>query len=296
MKTQLLILFSLLIINCAYIHPPITLESVNNDETSQDQGLIRELVKNAEENEQPIKGSVSVLPFTEKGKHTGLGLAASEFFTSNLSLFSKFTLIDRSMTNTLHKELSTYSPEKKKKALRAEQLVSGEVFLIKDNVKVSGKVLQKTKEQPFDEKSGGAEQFFQIIADMNIQFFENNGITVSDEIANQLYEIPTENIQAYIYYSEGRYEESLGNLRAAAKSYQQAVKLDPNFKEPEERLMEVENAILTTTVSEIQPVISENRVLEETLVDPIVMQPNLEERAVPTPVTSIKVIINFDLP
>ena len=231
----------------------------------------------------------------EEGEKTGLGLAATEFFTSNLSLFSQFTLIDRSMTSTLEQELSHFSPEKKKQALRAEQLVYGEVNLDNDNLAVSGNILEANKTNELDAKSGRAEQFFQIIADLNIQFFENNGIVVSDEIANQLYEIPTENIQAYVHYAEGRYQESLGNFKAAINAYQQAVKLDSDFSEPEQRKTKVENMIGISNASEVES-INKTDILEEILVEPLVMQPNLEERAVPSPVSSIQVYINFELP
>jgi len=287
MKIELLLLSSIFFINCAYIHPPITVESVNKEEKVNTKSLIDDLVKNAEEENKPIVGSVSVLPFEDTGYLTGLGLAATEFFTSNLSLFSQFTLIDRSTTNTLATELNHYSPEKKKQALRTEQLVQGEVNMKGKIVEMSGNIISNEKSDKLNKKSGNTEQFFQMVADLNIQFFEKNGITVSDEIANQLYEVPTENIRAYIHYSEGRYQESLGNYKAAVKSYQQAVELDPEFAEPEERLEKAKN---------LEASIGQSEVLEEVLAEPIVMQPTLEERVVPMPAATYKVQINFELP
>ena len=290
MKIKLLLLSLIFFINCSYFHPPISVDQVNSK--NDNQHLISQLMKNSKENNEPIPGSVSVLPFEEKGKKTGLGLAATEFFTSNISLFSQFTLIDRSMTNTLEQELAHFSPEKKKQALCAEQLVQGEVNLNNKKLAVSGDILHSGKSKKMDGKNGNAEQFFQMIADLNIQFFENNGIVVSDEIANQLYEVPTENIRAYVHYAEGRYQESIGNFKAAVSSYRQAANLDSDFEEPNERMEKVENQALT----EGQNFSSKTDMLEEVLVEPLVMQPNLEERAVPMPAAVYKVNINFELP
>ena len=293
----------LFIYNCSHIHPPITMEDYNQPKQDLRKQVIAELKENATNNKGIIASSVSILPFKETGQETGLGLAASEFFTSNLSMFSQFTMIDRSYSNILAEEYKNYSPEKKQQILRAEQMVRGNVNLNQNEIAIQGTAIKKKAKIALPSKAGETEDFFRLVADLNIDFLQKNGIVVTDEIARQLYEIPTENIEAYILYAQGRYEESLGNLEAAVKAYRKAQQIDPKFEEPKQRVREIGE------IAAIQPPglrDSEDEFdLDNELVDdssddllnrPLNQKPNIEERYIPPTIGTGQVIIDFELP
>ena len=58
-----------------------------------------------------------------------------------------------------------------------------------------------------------------------------------------MYEVPTENIQAYILYSRGRRAEYTGNYQEAAEYYRRAQRMDSNFREPGTGLKRVDQTI-----------------------------------------------------
>ena len=97
-----------------------------------------ELNKNSITTLPRVPNSVGVLTFQERGAKTGLGLAATEFFTANLNLIEKFNLIDMSYSTILEQEFTHFSPSRKQQTLRAEQLITGYVNLAGEDLSVSG--------------------------------------------------------------------------------------------------------------------------------------------------------------
>lgn len=296
-------IFLLFIYNCSHIHPPLSMETYNKSKPNKKQQVLTKLKANAKNNKGLVQGSVSILPFEESGQKTGLGLAASEFFTSNLAMFSQFTMIDRSYTNILAEEYKNYSPKKKQQILRAEQMVDGMINMEEEKLSIQGFCLREAKQIPIGNKAGHTRDFFRLVADLNIAFLQNNGIVVTDEIARKLYEIPTENIEAYILYAKGRYEESIGNLEAALEAYQKAKQKDPNFEKPRQREQELRDIAINQPpgISD-----SEDRFeLDNELADdngddllnrPLDQKPHLEERYIPPAIGTGTVIIDFELP
>ena len=233
------------------IHPPITVQTYSDRDTgtSTREKLISELKKNSAAG-QFVPNSVGVLPFREVGTETGLGLAATEFFTSNLGLFDRFNLIDQSYSDVLEEEFANYSPGKKRALLRAEQLVEGTVMVQKGKLRLKGFLYAGNQAQPIPlgELEGNSRDFFRLVADLNIKFLEKNRITVTPDIARELYKIPTEDLVAYILYAKGRRYERLGEYQKATKAYRAAIKRDPGFKQAQKRLNHVEKPIIASPV------------------------------------------------
>lgn len=268
------------------IHPPASLVHYQaaEPEVSQRETILSELKANVARSPGAVPGSVGVLTFDETGDR-GLGLAATEFFTSNLGLFDQFTLIDMSYSAVLSEEFYSVSLDRKRTMLGAEQLVTGKVAFDGDVLSMSSHVV-KERAKPLGDLSGGEKDFFRLVADLNIKFLENTGIAVSQEIADQMYRVPTEDLEAYVLYAKGRKHERLGEYEAALEAYGQAAEKDPGFKEVKEGSERVQ-------VKVERPIEPPTRIV---LPEESATLPTIEEQHVPSVGANAKVIIEIPLP
>lgn len=272
---------------CAIIHPPVTVEQVNQ-ETGVRQ--VKQTLKQQLKQPQPaLPNSVGVLPFRERGTDYGLGLAATEFFTANLARFKAFNLVDLSYSSLLEHEYATFSPQKKRRVLRAEQLVTGVIHYKDRRLAVAG-VRMRDDDRKYKKiaiRRGDASEFFRLIADVNVYFLQQNGITVTKQMADQLYQIPTEKIEAYILYAKGKHQQYLGNFKAALNAYRSAQKVDPEFEQVEQSIDEVETQ-MTAAVPAPQPTADPVDDSEDEPMDPA---PTVEEKYTPPVTESGNVVI-----
>lgn len=295
MKFTFLLMIAGTLLLSACFHPPVSVERYNRveapsgDRRSQ---LLSELEENRSRTQGYIPGSVGVLTFSDNNPQAGLGLAATEFFTANLALFERFTLIDLSYSEALESEYATFSPLEKRNTLQAEQLVSGSVRLENGRIRVASELLPKNARStaPMGDFGGSVRDFFRLVADLNIRFLESNNIAVTPQIANQLYQPPTENLVAYILYAKGRQHERMGDYEEAARAYRAASERDPKFKEAQKGLQNVE-----VRVSQVPA--PQGGQSAQTVEEPPEFAPNiLEELAVPAIQGNSPVIIEFLLP
>ena len=296
MKFTFLLMIAGTLLLSACFHPPVSVERYNRveapsgDRRSQ---LISELEENRSRTQGYIPGSVGVLTFSDNNPQAGLGLAATEFFTANLALFERFTLIDLSYSEALESEYATFSPLEKRNTLQAEQLVSGSVRLENGRIRIASDLLPKNARSaaPMGDFGGSIRDFFRLVADLNIRFLESNNITVTPDVANELYKSPTENLVAYILYAKGRQHERMGDYEEAARAYRAASTRDPKFKEARKSLQDVE-----VRASQV-PAPQGGQVAAQTVEETPEFAPNiLEELAVPAIQGNSPVIIEFLLP
>lgn len=245
MKSTFLFFITGLFVFTACMHPPIGTEQYSAPpglSASRQEQILSELKQNERYPRGAVPGSVGVLTFTDNNPKAGLGLAATEFFTANLALFKRFTLIDLSYSEVLESEYQAYSPEQKRELLQAEQLVRGDVALENGRLRISGALAPNNSRasSPLGDHRGGVTDFFRLVADLNIKFLETNNITVTSQIANELYKVPTEDLVAYILYSRGKHLERTGDYQEAVDAYRAAVVRDPKFKEAQKSLKDAE--------------------------------------------------------
>jgi TolB-like protein len=287
--------FLLFIMGCAAIHPPGQLQQSEPSKVSTKESTVEILQANLDQEAALLPNSVGVLPFKERGEESGLGLAATEFFTANLGMVQDLALIDLSTTSILETEMAAFSPDKKQRALRAEQVVTGYVTRSGGRLFVNG--MQRTQEtadyNPLAELDGKESDFFRLVADLDIRYLEKRGIVVTKEMADRFYEVPTENIAAYILYAKGRQAEYLGNFAEAQAAYQQAAEMDPDFDEAEKGSERVERQIAVASELAVPPA---QPVSEDLFTSPVEQPPSIEEKNAPATGNTGTVIIRFDLP
>ncbi len=272
---------------CGIVHPPLSIEQ--EDAAIEARQIKTELQENIKTAPPALPNSVGVIPFMETGTDYGLGLAATEFFTANLSLFKSFDLLDMSYSSILNQEFAAFSPQKKRQALKAEQLVTGIVQLENGKLTMVG-VRMEQGDRSYKKiavRKGNGYEFFRLVADLNIYFLQQNGVIITRRMARRLYQIPTENIEAYILYAKGRHQEYLGNFRAAMNAYKRAQKLDPRFQKAEQS-----SRNLQARIAAMPP-----HMLRQKLVRMHQQanrhSPNIEEKYVPPVTESGTVIIDF---
>lgn len=282
-------------IGCAVMHPPASFERRETVESPREK-VLKTLKASARADKPVLEGSIGILPFKDRGEETGLGLAATEFLTSNLSLIKDFNLIDMSYTHLLETELAYFSPDKKQRALRAEQLITGSVTVSGGALFVYGMYrtagIEKYKEIAMME--GVEQDFFRLVADLGIVLLENNGITVTKEMADRFYTIPTEHLQAYVLYAKGRHAEAMYDFDAAQVAYQQASEADPDFEEAGKSSERIKQQIASDVGMAVQTAMDEQ--IEDIFTNPVEQPPSMEEQSVPSTQNTGTVSIDFELP
>ncbi|NQT26429.1 tetratricopeptide repeat protein [candidate division KSB1 bacterium] len=288
----------ILLMGCAAIHPPGEIQQTTAPEISKKETTIEVLQANLDQENVILPNSVGVLPFQEKGEETGLGLAASEFFSANLGLVDDLNLIDLSTTSVLDAEFATFSPDKKQKALHAEQIVTGYVTQSGGKLFINGllRSAETTDYEPLAVLDGEQSDFFRLVADLDIRFLEKRGVTVTQEMADQFYTVPTEKIEAYILYAKGRQAEYLGNFDEAKAAYQEASEIDPDFEEAKESNQRVEQQMTASTDVVTAPQPQTQSTSEDLFASPIEQPPSIEEKNVPATGNTGTVTIRMDLP
>jgi hypothetical protein len=293
MKKIISLLSILFLAGCSVFHPPLTVESYNKSVSmSPKDKILADLKKNSETAPAAVPNSVAVITFEGRGSESDLGLAATEFFTANLNLFNNFNLIDRSYSTILEQEMSQFQPDKQRRTLGAEQLLTGYTTLTGDALNVSLLDMPKDRNtfQMMAMQDGKNTDFFRLVADLDIKFLEKNGVTVSKEMADRMYTVPTENLQAYILYAKGRRAEYAGDYASAKQYYQQAQQSDPGFKESElgtQRVDQQMESIVTAPPPPETP---------DLFVKPVDQPPSMEEKNVPPIGSKGTVVIDFTLP
>jgi hypothetical protein len=294
-KRSIVFLCLLFFTGCALMHPPGSFERKETKVSPRDK-ILKRLESNAAGNKPVLEGSVGVLSFKDQGEETGLGLAATEFFTSNLSLVDEFNLIDMSYSYILEAELSAFSPEKKQQALRAEQVVTGFVTISGGALFVHG-LYRREETENYNELAmleGAESDFFRLVADLGIRFLENNGMTVTQEMADRFYTIPTENLQAYILYAKGRQAEAVFDYAGASAAYQAASEADPDFDQAEKGSSRMEQQIAAAVDVPVET--STPVETEDLFTNPTEQPPSMEEQSVPSTSSTGTVTIEVELP
>lgn len=87
-----------------------------------------------------------------------------------------------------------------------------------------------------EEVTGKTKKILDLIDQLSLKFIENLNIELSNSEKNQLKEASDIPMQAIVAYSQGLIHEDQNQEKEAYLSYQNALKIAPNFREAENRL------------------------------------------------------------
>ncbi|MBN2105107.1 tetratricopeptide repeat protein [bacterium] len=166
------------------------------------------------------------------------GLA--DLLVRDLSCISNLTVVDRSLLNSLMTELgldpmSVREPEVQQRVARllgVRYLIRGS-YLITDNLKMTldaeivaadNNTIASTMN--FD---GNIARFFKIEKELALRISDFFGIFITDQERNELLEIPTEDIAAFLSYCQGLDAMDQSSFRLAQNYFHRAIKYDGDF-------------------------------------------------------------------
>ncbi|MEJ2636284.1 MAG: tetratricopeptide repeat protein [Calditrichia bacterium] len=198
--------------------------------------------------------SIAVLYFQNLGRATRLdplqkGLA--DMMITDLSQVKQLSVVERVKLQKLLDEMGlgmsglvdeTTAP-RMGKLLGAGKLVKGTyIDLDEKNIRIDAGMVETRSGalQTANETSGELERLFRLEKNLVFNVIDEMGIALSDEEREAILYIPTESLLAFLAYSRGLDAEDRGNFREARSYYQEALKIDPGFKQARENAQKTE--------------------------------------------------------
>ena len=206
--------------------------------------------------------TVAVMPLRFSGADTSLqplerGLA--ELITIDLSRSSKLTVVERARLQALLDEIKlqrsgatdSTTNVRAGKIIQAGSIVNGSIMQDGDRLRVDAAIVSTQTSQA----SGGAssentlEELFTIEKAIVLKLFEDLGVVLTTAERALIEERPTRSMQAFLAYSRGLKLEDEGKYDDAARSFNDASRLDPSFGAAAQRSRESSQAALGVTLN-----------------------------------------------
>jgi TolB-like protein len=192
---------------------------------------------------------IAVIPFKNMGddpRYTPLQTGLADMVITDLSQVTSLRLVERTRIQKLLQEIGlaqaglTQESDRLRvaKFVAASRVVGG-LYKCVDSTAIKlkgGYIKAATGEtvsiEPID---GNLNQFFALEKRFVFAVIEKMGIVLSATEREQIQKIPTENLQAFMAYSEGLDAADRGDFAAAKKSFTQAHAIDAEFKQAQEQ-------------------------------------------------------------
>jgi len=216
---------------------------------------VQQMISEEEKRPADVKGdvdpnTVAVVPMEYQGgsdKYQPLGRGLAEMFTTDLANVGRLKIVERVRLQAILDELklsrSKYIEQSTAprvgQLLGAGRVVGGSYFVTDDeqlrlqvtlaNVATGERIPQ------LDRQKAGLDELFDLQKNVTFSIIDQLGVELTPQEKAAIQEVPTQNIQAFLAYSRGLMEEDRGNYGAAARFYQQAQSIDPNFEQAAQR-------------------------------------------------------------
>ena len=186
--------------------------------------------------------TVAVMPLKFVGPDTSLqplerGLA--ELITTDLSRTDQLVVVERARLAAILNELAlqksgatdSTTNVRAGKLIQAGRIVNGQILQSTERLRVDAAIVNTTTSLV----SGGAanenaiDELFSIEKAIVLQLFDSLGVKLTVAQRKELDDRPTRSLPAFLAYSRGLTLEDQGLYDDAARSYQDAFRLDPSF-------------------------------------------------------------------
>ena len=211
--------------------------------------------------------TVAVMPLRFTGTDSTLqplerGLA--ELITIDLSRSHELTVVERARLQALLDEIAlqragltdSSTNVRAGRIIQAGRIVNGQIAQNAQRLRVDAAIVNT---QTASVTSGAAnentmDQLFTIEKAIVLQLFDSLGVRLTTEERNAIEQRPTRSLQAFLAYSRGLRLEDQGKFDDAARSFNDAVRLDPSFGQARQKGAEASaaaaGAVLTVSVME----------------------------------------------
>lgn len=211
----------------------------------------------AKEKKQPadVEGQVepnvvAVVPMEYQGgneKYQPLGRGLAEMFTTDLANVGRLKVVERVRLQAILDELklsrSKYIDQSTAprvgRLLGAGRIVGGS-YLVTDDEQLRlqvtlANVATGERMPQLDRQRAGIDELFRLQKQVTFSIVDQLGVELTPQEKAAIQEVPTQNLQAFLAYSQGLMAEDRGNYGAASRYYQQAQQIDPNFEQAAQR-------------------------------------------------------------
>jgi len=186
---------------------------------------------------------VAVYPLVYEGadaQYAPLGRGLAEMITIDLSQVDDLQLVERARLQTLLDELTLAQDEHFDPAtaprvghlVGAGRLVGGVYNVLGQDDLQMGAAMWETERAGVADlgtRAGALRNLFEMEKELVFSAIGAMGIELTEEERRRIEFIPTQNLQAFLAFSRGLEREDAGAFDEAARFYEQAFQLDPNF-------------------------------------------------------------------
>lgn len=206
--------------------------------------------------------TVAVMPLRFTGNDTTLqplerGMA--ELITTDLSRSHELTIVERARLQALLDEIALQQTGATDSAtnvragriIQAGRIVSGQIAQDAQRLRVDAAIVNT---QTAAVTSGAANEnsldaLFDIEKAIVLQLFDSLGVRLTTAERNAIEQRPTRSLQAFLAYSRGLRFEDQGKYDEAARSFQNAVRIDPSFGQAARKSTEAQAAATGAVVT-----------------------------------------------
>ena len=216
----------------------------------QAQELVAQEKKRPEEVGTDVSPNVvAVVPMQYQGgdeKYEALGRGLAEMFTTDLANVERLKVVERVRLQALLDELKLAQSEYVDQStaprvgnlLGAGRIVGGSYLVTGDELRLqvtladvaTGERMPQLKDQ-----RAGLDNLFDLQTRVTFSIVDQLDVELTPQERAAIEEVPTQSIQAFLAYSRGLMEEDRGNYGAAARQYQRASQIDPNFQQAKQQ-------------------------------------------------------------
>lgn len=212
---------------------------------------------------QPVsQKTVAVMPLRFTGSDTTLqplerGMA--ELLTTDLSRSHELTIVERARLQALLDEIALQQAGATDSAtnvragriMQAGRIVSGQIAQDAKRLRVDAAIVNT---QTASVTGGAANEnsldaLFDIEKAIVLQLFDSLGVRLTTAERNAIEQRPTRSLQAFLAYSRGLRLEDQGKYDEAARSFQNAVRIDPSFGQAARKSTEAQAAATGVTIT-----------------------------------------------
>lgn len=194
--------------------------------------------------------SVAIFPFTFQGENktfAELGIGIGEMMITDLSQVNGLKVIERIRLQAMFNEISMGqsgmveegTAPRFGKLLGAAKIVHGN-YDVSDKKNVEINVgFWDVRDNYFPDltnQKDGLRNLFKMEKDLVFSLLNEMNVVLTVEERMKIQEIPTKNLQAFLNYCKGLQMENSGDFGLAAKFFEQAKKIDPDFKKAEQKV------------------------------------------------------------
>ena len=192
--------------------------------------------------------TIAVLPLTISSTDTAyqaLGRGLAQMITSDLSLIQRFRLVERLQLGALLDELRLGQTERVDpstvarvgRLVQASRMVQGLATIPPEGeVRLEASVVQGTGEVSAPEAvTGRFRDLLRLEKDLIVALSARLGYQLSEAERRMILENGTQNLTAFLAYSNGLLAEDAGDYQRAAAYFSDAVRADPGFQAAQEQ-------------------------------------------------------------